>query len=370
MNSLTVIAIIGAALSIGACALLFARLRRLPEATSGKSDDTVRISIIIPCRNEAENLDRLLPSLKAQKLPPFEVLVVDDQSEDGTAETAKRNGAVVVSGRDLPGDWLGKPWACHQGAEAAKGEWLLFADADLEFEVEALDRLAGVAAANPESVISVCPWHRVLAPYEQLSVFFNLIMVGGIGAFTWKGGDADNIGLFGQTLFARRDTYFRFGGYEAIRDALVDNFQLSRICEKSGIRKLCFIGKGSISMRMFPGGYRHLVESWTKGFSTAAGMTATLPLVLTSVWLTGLMIMGIGILFLPLYPPETRWWFVAIYALVAFALIPLFRQIGKFTFANALLFPISLFFYQAVFARAVWLKKRKVATKWKGRDVH
>ena len=89
------------------------------------------LSVIIPARNEAKNLQRLLPSLLAVPYPGmYEVIVVDDGSTDTTAEVASNYQVRLIQLTDLPADWLGKPHACHQAVQAAKGEWVLFTDAD------------------------------------------------------------------------------------------------------------------------------------------------------------------------------------------------------------------------------------------------
>ena len=94
-----------------------------------------RVSVIVPARNEEENLSRCLTSLLAQDYPDLEVIVVDDRSTDGTGALVDRfreqDGRVKkVTGRPLPEGWLGKSHAVHQGVAAATGEWLLFVDAD------------------------------------------------------------------------------------------------------------------------------------------------------------------------------------------------------------------------------------------------
>ena len=89
------------------------------------------LSIIVPARNEVANLERLLPTLTNLAYPgEYELIVVDDNSTDGTGKIAKELGARVERVNALPSGWRGKPHACHQGAAAATGQWLLFTDAD------------------------------------------------------------------------------------------------------------------------------------------------------------------------------------------------------------------------------------------------
>ena len=101
----------------------------------------IELSIIIPARNEAHNLPKLLDSLKRQTVNVREILVVDDGSSDLTADIAGQMGATVIASQALPAGWRGKTWACHQGALAASGDCLLFMDADTWFEPGGLERV-------------------------------------------------------------------------------------------------------------------------------------------------------------------------------------------------------------------------------------
>lgn len=120
-------------------ALAVARLRGLPDALPEDVTlpaDPPPVSVVVPARNEAANIVCCLESLAASRYPTFEIIVVDDRSEDGTRELTRSvtpGGArriAVLDGEPLPEGWLGKPWACWQGARVATGEVLLFTDAD------------------------------------------------------------------------------------------------------------------------------------------------------------------------------------------------------------------------------------------------
>ena len=104
--------------------LVLGRLRQCVSAAVWESASVEGLSIIIPARNEEENLPTLLRSLAAQSVRPGEIIVVDDASTDHTAEVARQNGARVVNSLPLPEGWRGKTWACHQGAQAAAGQKL------------------------------------------------------------------------------------------------------------------------------------------------------------------------------------------------------------------------------------------------------
>ena len=111
------------------------------------------VSVIVPARNEERSIRSCVESICASDYPDFEVFVVDDRSDDATLEMARAvppNHArriVVVEGQELPDGWMGKPWACAQGAQVAKGDLLLFTDADT---VHARDLLGRAVAAMVE----------------------------------------------------------------------------------------------------------------------------------------------------------------------------------------------------------------------------
>lgn len=347
---------------------VMARLKRVPEPTFDAPAPDAKISLIIPARNEEENLSVLLPSIATQEFPPHEIIVVDDQSEDRTAEIAEENGAIVIPGKTLPDDWFGKPWACYQGAGAATGDWFLFLDADTELEPKTLTRL-GDLARDENSVRSIGPWHRVEKSYEQLSAFFNVIMLLGMNAFTLKGDRAERIGLFGQVLLISREQYQAVGGHHTVRREVLENFLLSRHLSEKGYTCRSYLGKGTVSMRMFPGGFDDVVAGWSKGFVSGASNTPRAAMIGISCWLSALIMTSISLTFLPLVSGAAATAVAVLYALGALQSIYLYKRAGGFWIAGALLFPIGLFFYLSVFLRALMRKKSGGTVNWKGRQV-
>src|SRR5277367_5581948 len=97
----------------------FLLIRRVPACPSAQSHDATSLSIVIPARNEEDNLPRLLQSIALSAVRPAEILVVDDASTDDTAPIARSLGAIVITSLPLPEGWTGKAWACHQGAQGA-----------------------------------------------------------------------------------------------------------------------------------------------------------------------------------------------------------------------------------------------------------
>lgn len=327
----------------------FGLLRRLVPvpvtASNNPSPLHSRLSIIIPARNEAHNLPRLLESILSQTTPPLEVLVIDDHSTDATAEIAAARGATVIPAQPLPDGWRGKPWACHQGALAAKGSHLLFLDADCWFEPGGLDALLDRYRGG---AFSVAPHHRIEKPYEELSAFFNAIMVASTAGH----------GLFGQTLLIDRTSYEAAGGHLEVKGRVLENLRLAAFYRAAGIPVASTSGHGMISFRMYPEGISSLVEGWTKGFASGASETPRSAVILVALWISGLMISLIALPFSP--------WSALLYLAFALQFGLMLRRVGSFSWLTALLYPLPLFFYFAVFSRSLRRSGKQVT--WKGRE--
>jgi 4,4'-diaponeurosporenoate glycosyltransferase len=304
------------------------------------------LTIIIPARNEEHNLPALLRSINAQRARPAEVIVVDDGSTDGTAAVARDLSAKVIASQQLPEGWRGKTWACHQGAQAASGELLLFLDADTWFEPDGLGK---ILATYNGGAFSVGPYHAVREPYEQLSLFFNINMTAG----TVPGG------LFGQMLLVDRESYRKVGDHETVKGRILENFWLAGQFRAAGVPVRSVTGRGMISFRMYPNGLRELVEGWTKGFASGAGQTPRGKLLGLVVWMTVLMLSA-GLL-------SVTPWALMLYALCVAQVAWASQKVGSFRWYTALLYPLPLCFFFAVFARSA-LRAGKTVT-WKGREI-
>jgi 4,4'-diaponeurosporenoate glycosyltransferase len=342
--------------------LSLSRPRTLPNQEASAQ----KISLIIPARDEEQNIARLLNSLREQSTHPLEILVIDDQSTDQTATVARDLGATVITGKEMPPGWKGKTWACQQGAHAASGDWLLYLDADTLILPDGLAKIAALTAQK--ATHSICPYHRVRKPYEQLSAYFNAITLAGVDAFATT--PSQQATLFGQALLIPRDHYHQAGGHEAVKDEILENFQFARLLKNNDIDVHLYLGKGTIEMRMFPHGLSQLANSWKKGFLAGAAQSPKRALLTTSLWLTGGMILTISLALLPFldFPPlKTTLACALAYSLLSFHC---FRLAGNFHLLTALLFPIPLLFYQTLFFKVLLDKKKGVKSTWKGRTLN
>ncbi|MCK7577774.1 MAG: glycosyltransferase family 2 protein [Chromatiales bacterium] len=179
------------------------RMRRCPPLPERL--DERRVSVIIPARNEEARLPPLLASLRVQDHPNFEVILVDDNSSDRTAELGRAAGVTTLSLTEPEPGWIGKPHACWAGAHAASGEVLVFLDADTELEPGGLRRIVATQTRHG-GLVSIQPYHRMRRAYERLSAGFSLIMMGGIRSFTLLGDRLESNGAFGPCMVARART--------------------------------------------------------------------------------------------------------------------------------------------------------------------
>jgi chlorobactene glucosyltransferase len=229
------------------------------------------LSIVVPARNEERQIKACVRSLLGQQYPELEVIVVDDRSTDRTGEILERLAAQhprlrIVRGEPLPGGWIGKPWALAQGAHRARGQWILFTDADTEHEPLACASAMRYVLARDVSFLSLLTTQRFQTPAERIVLPTILWMIAfGIGSL-----DAINdpkrldAAIFnGQYILCARAALEQIGGHERVRASIAEDYDLARIVKRDGrFRSMLVDASDLVSTRM----YRSLREIWD-GFS-------------------------------------------------------------------------------------------------------
>lgn len=366
------VAVVAAGWAAGA--LLLIRLRTLPAAAAdGAADAVAATSVIIPARDEAATLPLLLASLAAQETPPLEVLVVDDGSSDDTPAIAQAAGATVLTGSPPPPGWLGKPWACEQGVRAATGSTLVLLDADVTLAPDALGRLVGAhRCLTSDGLLSVQPFHEAGPGVEQLSALANLVpvMASGMGA-PFRAGARSSV-AFGPCLVTTSGALASVGGFEAARASVIEDVALARAFRRAGRPVQCLAGATTVRFRMYPGGWRSMVQGWTKSLAAGAGQAPLLPTLGATAWVVSLVVAAIAAVgslaglargeALDLTAPLV-WAVVA--AQVGWAL----GRVGTFRWWCAALFPVPLLAFVAVFTRSLVLRALRRPVTWRGRRI-
>jgi len=256
--------------------------RSLDDVAPTVGGDEPLVSVIIPARNEARNIDRCARSVLSTAYPNVEVLVIDDHSSDDTGAIARRIAAEdprlrVIAAPDLPQGWFGKQWACATGALEARGSLLCFTDADTTHAPDLLPRAVNAMRARHADLLTVAGaqemhgfWERIIQPqlFALLSVRY-----GGTERVSRATRPADAIAN-GQFILVRRGTYDALNGHARVRDLVAEDMAMAQEWVRAGRKIALVIGVDQLSTRMYAG-FRELVAGWRKNIY-AGGRHATM----------------------------------------------------------------------------------------------
>lgn len=322
-----------------------------------------RLSVIIPARNEERNLPHLLDSLAAQTFSPYEVIVVDDGSEDRTKAIAERYRVKVVANPSLPSGWTGKNWAVWNGCKQATGDLIAFLDADIRLAPHALASLVQ-AREQSDGAISVVPFHYTELLYERLSLVFNLL---GLFAFT-SPFERNNPrkGLYGSCIVTSREQYERAGGHESIKSEVLDDLGLGARYRAAGIPVTNYIGCGTVSFRMYPDGLKSEIEGFGKGAVLSTSMLSGGTIALVALWVVGLLAAGSAVCWIN---TSLFWPFLAGYLLYMAQIFYFIKYTGRFGIVVPVLHAVSSLFFVTVMAYSAYQVVFRGHVAWKGRRV-
>jgi glycosyltransferase involved in cell wall biosynthesis len=243
---------------------------RNPVAAAGNP----LVSIIVPARDEEADIEQSLTRLLELDYGNYEVIAVNDRSTDRTGEIMESVAARpavhgrlrVIHHRELPSGWLGKTHAMWTATNEAKGDWLLFTDADVQFKADSLRRALAYGEAERADHVVVFPQMIMKRPGEFMMIaFFQTMFV--FGHRPWKVADPkskDHMGV-GAFNMIRRSTYEAVGTYEALRMEVLDDMKLGKVVKNAGFAQRNVFGEDLISIR-WARGARGVVENLTKNF--------------------------------------------------------------------------------------------------------
>ena len=335
-----------------------------------------RVSLLVPARNEARNIEACARGLLNQDYPDFEVIVLDDESTDGTGEILKRLAAEderlhVIHGRPLPAGWLGKNWACHQLSQAAAGDYLLFTDADTRHDPLMLRDAMAAALATRADLLSGLPHQEVKTWSEQLLVpllawsFMAFIPI----ALAERVRAAFLSVAIGQFLLFRRSAYEAIKGHTSVRDKVIEDFELARQIKKAGLRWRFVDATSRIHCRMyhnfhevFDGLGKNLYAVFGNVFFFAVAWSALIISFLEPQLILLLALLGVVL------PGKLLW--LSILAIgQAILLWGLTDLRFSFPARQAALYPITIVLSVVIGLRSMLAHLFKRGVTWKGRSV-
>jgi chlorobactene glucosyltransferase len=352
----------------------------LPDERSRLPDNAPMVSIIVPARDEENNIERCVRSLLAQYYPRFEVIVVNDCSEDATGEILAKLVEVdprlkVVDGKPLPEGWMGKAHAIVQGYSQAKGDWLLFTDADTCHEPHLLSRVMGVVLPSPVSLATAVG--EQTAPGLGVRLI-NLAVLSYIFMVSDRKGLVDSKSrqslINGQYVLMTREAYEAVGTHRAVREYSSTDVSLGYLVKLKGFMTMGVDAGEALKTTM----YSSMAEAY-RGWSRSLvnGIWTVLGPVLGSFTL---LLLTVGLLFFWVVPWLT--WLGGVetnddaQALVGCLQIlavfsVLWMKSGKILKAilDLMIMPVSFLFFIAMAVSGLtgaWFRR---GTIWKGRVV-
>lgn len=362
--------------------------RPLPERGSAAPRS---VTVVVPARNEAVNIIGCLRSITASEYPDFEVIVVDDRSDDRTGELARsvpRGNAkrlLVLDGEPLPPGWLGKPWACQQAARLARGELLLFTDADTTHGPRLTARAVAALDEDGADLLTVAGrqlmetfWERLVQPQIFLLMLLRFPDFERVARNDrWRDAIAN-----GQFMLFRRPAYEAIGGHTAVRDEVAEDLALAQHVKRAGLRLRIRSTETDLSTRMYRS-LGQLVEGWSKNIvmgglqSFPAAVRPIVPVVSflggIGLWLVAPTVLVAAATCEQLLPgaswsaagvpPGLLQWAVAVYLTSALLWGWFTRRMGA-PFYYGCLYPMGAAVGSFIFLRA-WIRGRTV--EWKGR---
>lgn len=342
-------------------AITFPRLRVASAPT------TDLVSILIPARNESNTIAKTITALRAQDYENFEVIVLDDGSEDGTAqiaEAAAQNDAriKIITGKKLPSGWLGKNWACHQLSEVATGGILIFTDADVRWEPNALSAVLALMNKTRADMFTVWPTQTTITWPERLVVpLMSLAIIAYLPEIMVRHSPfAMFAAANGQCLAFRRAIYDAIGGHIAVQSNIIEDIGLARLTKQHGKKLVMSDGNNIIGCRMY--------DDWASvrdGFAKniLAGHLNSVPILCLSTILHWLVFLApwIGLLIAPI---------PALFLIGGGMVIRMLTAIvTRQRWYDAVLMPISVVLMTRIAWRAVWWRWHLGGPQWKGRII-
>lgn len=261
-------------MKLGGIAVNLAMFPALRAAAAGAPGRRPVTSVLVPARDEAHRLPATLAGLRAQDVA--EILILDDESADDTASVVEQAAAAdlrirLLRGTPVPVSWTGKNWACQQLADAARGELLVFCDADVTLAPGALDAVWSGMDSQRADVFSVFPRQRTVTPGERLLVpLIDEVLMAFLPHPLLRVPVVAAAAANGQLLAFGRVAYRALGGHAAVAGELVEDMAMARHVRGMGWSLGLALGGDLISARMYHG-YRESVRGFGKSLRDAHG---------------------------------------------------------------------------------------------------
>jgi glycosyltransferase involved in cell wall biosynthesis len=334
----------------------------------------VRVSVLIPARNEAASIGPALDAILANHHPNFDVLVLDDHSEDKTAQTVLAFAATdsrvqLLRSAPLPDQWNGKQHACWQLANQSDKEWLLFLDADVRLAKDAISRCVAEQLLRRAPLISGFPLQETGTAAEKILIpLMHYVLLGYLPIDRMR--STLGIGLAagcGQLFLADKDVYKKVGGHSAIRNSRHDGIQLPRAFRRAGYQTDIFDATDIARCRMYTSSKEvcnGLLKNATEGIANARLIVPFSMLLIFGSVLPG------PSLFWGLWTGASKYAIALLLAAFSISFVPRVLACKRFCQSplGAALHPVGVLWFVSLQWIAILRKQLGMTTKWRGRS--
>lgn len=323
------------------------------------------VSILVPARNEEQNISKLIRSIQEQTYSNFELIICNDQSTDNTLRIIEDHSQSdhrirLINAPELPQGWLGKNHACHLLAKEAKGEYLLFIDADVEIKGNIIGKVISYTQKHKVGLVSIFPTQQMLTIAEKLTVpIMNFVLLTLLPlAFVRWSFFTSHSAANGQFMFFDAKIYHQYQPHDIVKNNKAEDIAISRFLKGKKIKIACLTGTDEVKCRMYSS-YKEAIQGFAKNFASYFGSSFLLAF---TFWL----ITTIGIFVLPFYLNAIQFIGILVFVILTRILVAVK---GKQSIVQNLLFAIP---QQLVMAQILYYSITNSFNKkqvWKGRNI-
>ena len=275
-----------------------------------KDEELPFVSIIVPTLEEEGNIGKCLESLTHLDYDNKEIIVVDGGSKDKTVEIAKKFDVKIIIDENLPDGWIGKSYGCNVGYQAAKGDILLFTDADSYHTKDSLKIAVGHTVGVDAKLFSIFPYQVAERWYEYLIgfMYFLSYLAGGPRNDINNPYNKDSFIASGQYMMFTREGYNEIGGHMAVSTSLVEDVALAKLCKEKEL-KLNFIdGTKLVSTRMYPDQFADFFRGFRRMIWGGINTLTPWRIFFVGFWLVYVLLAPVFLIRSFIDPTPWMWW--------------------------------------------------------------
>ena len=268
----------------------FLWLKNIPSQKNNTNSKLV--SILIPARNEEDVIESTIKSITNQSYQNYELIILDDNSSDATKSIIQKHAKLnhrieQINGSPLPSGWLGKNWACHQLSEKAKGEYILFIDADTNIDKFILQDSIIVLQKEKIDLLTLVPGRdtKLIADHAMKKIISWFIVCWLPMKLAMNLNAPFLSATFGQFMLFKKSSFTQIGGFIAIKDNPVDDFQLGRNIKRSLFKWMLYDAAFRITTRTYNTN-KELISGYSKNIFPALGYSISIFLIIFLILLS------------------------------------------------------------------------------------